>query len=182
MVWNGELFVDGALPFGLRSAPKLFSVVADGLLWIVSQHGVQHAIHYLDDILLLGPPASGECRRALATSLDLCGALGLPISTHKTEGPSTVINFLGIQIDTQEGVLRLPAEKLSRLRLLITAWRGRKCCIKRELLSLIGQLQHACRVIQAGRTFLRRMIDLAGIVSELHHRIRLNLAFRSDLQ
>ena len=73
MVWNGELFVDGALPFGIRSAPKLFSVVADGLLWIVSQHGVQHAIHYLDDFLLLGPPASGECRRALATSLDLCG-------------------------------------------------------------------------------------------------------------
>ena len=30
--------------------------------------------------------------------------------------------------------------------------------------------------------FLRRMIDLAGIVSELHHRIRLNLAFRPDLQ
>ena len=34
-------------------------------------------------------------------------------------------------------------------------------CKKRELLSLIGQLNHACRVVRAGRTFLRRMIDLS---------------------
>ena len=30
--WQGMTFVDGALPFGLWSAPKLFSAVADGLL------------------------------------------------------------------------------------------------------------------------------------------------------
>ena len=32
MRWRGELLVDGALPFGLRSAPKLFTAVADALL------------------------------------------------------------------------------------------------------------------------------------------------------
>ena len=48
MVWRGELYVDGALPFGLTSAPKIFSTVADTLLWIMGHHGVAHAIHYLD--------------------------------------------------------------------------------------------------------------------------------------
>ena len=31
MVWEGALFVDSALPFGLRSTPKIFSVLADAL-------------------------------------------------------------------------------------------------------------------------------------------------------
>ena len=29
--WRGKLFVDGALPFGLRSAPKIFTALADAL-------------------------------------------------------------------------------------------------------------------------------------------------------
>ena len=57
----------------------------------------------------------------------------------------------------------------------------KKCCTKRELLSLIGQLQHACRVVPPGRSFLR-MITLSTTAKDLHHHIRLNAGFRSDLQ
>ena len=35
MRWEGATYVDGALPFGLRSAPKLFTAVADTLLSIM---------------------------------------------------------------------------------------------------------------------------------------------------
>ena len=31
MQWNGNLYVDGIIPFGLRSAPKIFTAVADAL-------------------------------------------------------------------------------------------------------------------------------------------------------
>ena len=54
-------------------------------------------------------------------------------------------------------------------------------CTKRELLSLIGQLQHAYCVVRPGRYFfyfLRRMINLAKGMKELHHRVRLNQGFR----
>ena len=33
MCWQGRVFIDTALPFGLHSAPKIFSAVADALLW-----------------------------------------------------------------------------------------------------------------------------------------------------
>jgi type III secretion system FlhB-like substrate exporter len=36
MLWEGALFIDTALPFGLRSAPNLFSAVAE---WIVKREG-----------------------------------------------------------------------------------------------------------------------------------------------
>ena len=32
MNWQGHTFLDATLPFGLRSAPKIFSAVADALL------------------------------------------------------------------------------------------------------------------------------------------------------
>ena len=31
MTWEGALYVDAALPFGLRSAPKIFTSIADTL-------------------------------------------------------------------------------------------------------------------------------------------------------
>ena len=39
MEWKGQLFVDTALPFGLRSAPKVFIAVADALMWIFRKYG-----------------------------------------------------------------------------------------------------------------------------------------------
>ena len=39
--WKGETLVDGALPFGLRSAPQIFTVVEDALVWILWCKGVK---------------------------------------------------------------------------------------------------------------------------------------------
>ena len=182
MEWKGQLYVDGALPFGLRSAPKLFSALANAVLWIMGRHGVAHAIHYLDDYLVMALPGTDECQSALHTCLRLCEHLGVPIADHKVDGPTTALIFLGVELDREAAVLRLPQEKLHHLKGLITSWAGRKSCSKRELLSLIGQVQHACRVVWPGRTFLHRMIDLSSVAKELHHHVRLSAAFRSDLQ
>ena len=85
MVWRGELYVDGALPFG---AQKLFTTVADGLLWCMGRHGVTHAFHYLDDFFVMGEGDSDQCDRVRCTSLALCQMLGFPIADYKVEGPS----------------------------------------------------------------------------------------------
>jgi hypothetical protein len=37
MVWNGQLFIDTTLPFGLRSAPIIFTAVADAAEWAIRQ-------------------------------------------------------------------------------------------------------------------------------------------------
>jgi hypothetical protein len=129
----------------------------------------------------MGPPHSKECEGALRTSLALCETLGFPIGSHKVEGPATSLAFLGILIDMEAGVLRLPAEKLAKLQDHIRQWQGKRASTKRDLLSLIGHLSHACRVVKSGRTFLRRMIDLSATPKELHHRVRLNKGFQSDL-
>ncbi len=114
--------------------------------------------------------------------MEVCQRLGVPLAAEKVEGPSRGLTFLGIFLDTVKLELRLPEDKLRRLSSLIKTWQGRKSCTKRRLLSLIGHLQHACRVVRPGRSFLRRMITLSTVARELHHRIRLKRGFRSDLQ
>ena len=39
MRWKGEFYFDTRLPFGLRSAPKIFSAVADALQWAFQGRG-----------------------------------------------------------------------------------------------------------------------------------------------
>ena len=92
-----------------------------------------------------------------------------------------MISFLGIILDSEAMQIRLPRAKLLRLQADLERWSGRKACRKRDLLSLIGRLAHACKVVPAGRSFLRRMIDLSTKAQSLDHWIRLNADFRSDL-
>ena len=49
--WEGSVYVDRALPFGLRSAPKIFTAVADMIAWAFHTAGIQDQIHYFDDFL-----------------------------------------------------------------------------------------------------------------------------------
>ena len=47
MRWRDRLYVDASLPFGLRSAPKLFDAIADALEWIAPHLGMEFLWHYL---------------------------------------------------------------------------------------------------------------------------------------
>ena len=63
MRWQGSICLDAALPFGLRSAPKIFSAVADTLLWVMFNNGVTEAIHYLDDFFFVDHQTLTNARR-----------------------------------------------------------------------------------------------------------------------
>ena len=59
MQCRGKYFVDLVLPFKLRSAPFIFTSIADLVEWIlVHNYGVDFLRHYLDDFFTLGPPSS----------------------------------------------------------------------------------------------------------------------------
>lgn len=108
-----------------------------------SQTGVESILHYLDDFLIVGAPGSLGCAHSLASLLHTFERLGVSVAMHKLEGPATNTTFLGIQIDTRAMQLSLPQEKLVALRELITSWKGRRSCTRRELECLAGKLQHA---------------------------------------
>ena len=142
---------------------------------------MSYLIHYLDDFLTMGAANSEECENNLKILVSLCQELGLPLKWQKLEGPAVELVFLGILLDTRRMELRLPPEKLSELKVLIVKWLGRKKGKKRELLSLIGKLSHAAKIIKPGRIFLRRMLNCTHKAKRLDHWVHLSEDFKSDL-
>ena len=103
------------LSFGLHSAPKLFTAVADGLAWAMACREVQDFPHYLDDFFSWVPPSSSVAAEALRVTIPFCSELGLSAALDKVAGPSTFITFLGIMIDSLKQEIRLPEAKLAQL-------------------------------------------------------------------
>ena len=123
---------DATLPFGLRSAPKIFTGLADALEWRLKYEGVETVFHYLDDFLIVSPPGSRRCGDDLHKLVTLFNRLRVPIAPEKLAGPSTVLTFLGVELDTRALIVRLPDEML---RELVTV-SGKKSCLKKDPQSL----------------------------------------------
>ena len=179
--WCGDTFVDRSLPFGLRSAPKIFTAFSDMVAWAIYYRGVRHLLHYLDDFLLFGQPGTLEAGQAVATARAVFAEAGIPVAEHKTEGPATSVTFLGILVDTVQFQLRLPSDKLARLQVMVCQWLDRRSSTRRELESLTGHLAHAATVIRPGRIFLRPLFALIATAAKPHHYVHLNLSVRADL-
>ncbi|XP_040289883.1 uncharacterized protein LOC121002497 [Bufo bufo] len=109
--WSENYYFFSRLTFGSKSSPAIFDTFAEALCWLLLNVArCPMVLHYLDDFLLveenISPPAS------LRATIKLFGELGVPISTKKTEGPDTVITFLGIQLDSASMQASLPLGKI----------------------------------------------------------------------
>ena len=45
MQWKGGIYVDTVLPFGPRSAPKIYNALGDAMQWIIMRTGSE-VLHY----------------------------------------------------------------------------------------------------------------------------------------
>ena len=161
MAWKGFYYFDKTLPFGLRSAPFLFNQLSDALEWLIQNHlHIPSVIHILDDFFIAQPPPSSLCATALCHVLTLFEELNIPLEPKKTFRPTQVLEFMGITLDSVKMEARLPEDKLHHTRDMLAAWSSRRSGFLRELQSLIGTLQFACRVISPGRPFMQRIINL----------------------
>jgi len=78
--------------------------------------------------------------------------------------------------------IRLPDDKLARIHHTVSDWLMKWRVKKREILSLVGLLQHATKVIQCGKTFVGRMyIFYCCKIKKMGYKRRLSIEFRSDL-
>lgn len=77
------------------------------------------------------------------------------------------MDFVGITLDIPKQEARLPEDKLVKCKDLLEKFLKIKRCTLKEMQSLIGVLNFACSVVQPGRAFLRRMINMTMHVSNV---------------
>lgn len=179
--WESKFYFAVRLAFGCRSSPALFNMLAEALCWVLlNKVRLSSVLHLLDDFLLVDPPFdnSGSSLSKLKSSFL---HLGVPLSADKTLGPSTNLDFLGITLDTVEMKASLPQDKLQRIREVASSFVSAAVISKRQLLSLLGHLNFAMRVIPQGRSFVSRLLSVASSVPGLSDPVTLDAGCRSDL-
>ena len=81
-LWRDSLLEFACLPFGLASAPRVFTKLLKPVLSILRQRGIR-LIVYLDDILLMAPSVEQVLQHA-ASTLNLLEGLGFTVNYLKS--------------------------------------------------------------------------------------------------
>lgn len=180
---HNEYYYDKTLPFGLSYSCQLFERFSSALQWILEhKFQVQGCAHILDDFFFIGPPNSPACENALLSFYSLSRQISFPIKQEKTVYPTTILTFLGLELDSERMEVRLPDDKLLKLKLEVQSFLSRSKATLKELQSLIGSLNFACAVVAPGRPYLRRIIDLTVGLKKSWHRRSLNISAKADLE
>ena len=121
------LFIDKNLPFGAEISCKIFQDFSDCLAhlfgYVMGDPMTRFRVtNYLDDFLFIAP-GQMQCNEMVSIFENLCTVLGVPIAREKIVYATLRLKFLGIIIDGENRVLRIPHDKkdqaLHLLKLMI---------------------------------------------------------------
>jgi len=171
---------DSRLPFGATLAPSHFHRLSQAIRRCLRRRGWHDVVVYIDDFLVVAP-SFDKCNEVLHVLIDLVRKLGFYISWEKVVGPTQKITFLGIDIDTRACTLSLCQAKLQKINEELVDFATRKRASKRQLQRLAGLLNWACQAIRGGKFFLRRILDAIRPLQRQHHKVKLTLEFKRDI-
>jgi hypothetical protein len=185
--WGGEVFHFVCLPFGLSSAPFIYSKCMRQIAKYLRSLGIR-LIHYLDDWLLLNQDADA-LQLQINLVLSTFDRLGLRVNVEKSViTPTQVITFLGLEFNSSSFTLALPADKLLRLGGMARSLLQKEVIPIFELESFIGLANFATQCCNISTLFLRNL--QRTLTRALHESsndrtcsaIHLTLTDRADLQ
>jgi hypothetical protein len=180
--FNEKYYFDKALPFGASISCITFKRFARFLEFCVKlKMKSGKLIHYLDDFLG-GNKTSDLCIQNLSHFKEVLAELGVPIAHEKTEGPSEVLVYLGLELNSDEMTVSIPKSKINEVILKIQEILANKKTTLNKMQSLIGSLNFCCRAIIVGRPFIRRLINAIFGLTKKYHHIRIKKDIRLDLE
>ena len=162
--WLGFFFIDMYLPFGLRSAPFIFTSLMDLFVWIcIQEHALINLRHFVDDFVYAAPPPdihnSFDKFRALAI------LFGVPFKPSKFVPPTPIIEYVGFVLNAPNMTIDLPADKRERLRSTLLEWLNNdnnnhryRARSYHDAHSLLGHLMHVVQILPDGKIFCDRLI------------------------
>ena len=157
-VWHNVPYQWRVLPFGLATAPRVFTSLTKSILFLCLRKGLRIVI-YLDDILVLVHSKWAGIRARLFLC-SLLVRLGLHINFSKSDlCLSQSFTFLGLCWDTVHMSVSLPPDKLADIQQLALSLLHTPHVTVCKVMSFLGkanfcinghsQLWRLCRVIQS---------------------------------
>lgn len=152
--WKGTLYEFTCLPFGLSSAPRVFTKVMKPVFSYLRSIGIC-CFYYIDDSLNQDMDIN-NCRSNAELLIKTLKDLGFHINSEKLMlFPSQQIQYLGFIIDSVTFQFSLPDEKIEKILHLSSETLRKDQVSIREVTALIGLYNSASTAIQLGPLYHR---------------------------
>ena len=154
--FKNKIYRFKCLPFGLACAPWVFTKTLKPVAAQLRQLGVR-LIVYIDDILILAETPD-LARDHVIGLIYLLENLGFIVSSQKCVlEPTQKIDFLGFLVDSVSRELRLPADKIKKIRADLRKMLSDNSFSARKLTQMLGKLNAATRAIPLAQLFYRNL-------------------------
>jgi hypothetical protein len=89
------------------------------ICWILqNNYYMKHVLRLLDDFVVIDEP-SFNAEITMQRLLNVFGKLNIPLALHKSVEPTTSLEYLGIILDSENMIAKLPQAKLCRIKDLL---------------------------------------------------------------
>lgn len=155
-MWDGKTYQFNCLPFGLSSAPWVFTKTTKPVITILRTLGLRIII-YIDDILIMAINQQ-LVREHTKCLIFLLENLGFTINKEKSmTEPVQEIEFLGYTVNSINMELKLPGSKIKKIksesRALLQTPQPSALAVSR----LLGKMTHAAHAMKAAPLFYRHL-------------------------
>lgn len=148
-IFKGNLYEFTALPFGLSSAPFIFTKIMQPVFLKLRSDGLR-SVRYLDDALCIGKTKE-DCLKNINETIKCLTSLGFIINYKKSSlTPSKRCKFLGFILDSEKMTLELPNDKKHKILNMVKSVMAQKQMKIRDFASFLGTLTAACPAVEYG--------------------------------
>ena len=161
-LWKDSVMEFACLPFGLASAPRIFTKLMKPVVALLRRSAIRLII-YLDDILIMNQTPTG-LQREMSTAIHLLENLGFVINLTKSQlKPTQTLEFLWFIVDTKNMTLVLPQGKVTAIKDLCSQMLSQTELTVRDIARLIGKLTASIQAIFPAPLHYRQLQSLKNI-------------------
>jgi len=154
--YNEHYYEFQCMPFGLSTAPRVFTKLMKPVLAILREKG-HKIVAYLDDLLLLGKSAF-EVNCIVTDCLGLLSYLGLIINEKKSElEPQQNLEYLGFVFDSIKMSMSLPKRKVISISKLLKSLLRSKTITIQFLSEVLGTLVAATPAVSYSLVYTKQL-------------------------
>ena len=143
--YKGKVLAATVMLLGLNIAPRIYTALTEVVVGILRGLGLR-IIRYLDDFLGASPPLLAEIHIKIEVSI--LNSFGFYVNFKKSQLiPTTILRHLGLIIDVERRVFKIPLEKVVDIRNFCHA------AISKESLRLVSLQRLIGKIIAVKRAF-----------------------------
>ena len=186
-LWKDSLMEFACLPFGLASAPRIFTKLMKPVVALLRRSLIRLII-YLDDILFMNKTPA-RLQRDMSTAIHLLDNLGFVINLTKSQlklWPTQTLEFLGFIVHTKNMTLVFPQGKVTAIKDLCSQMLSQTELTVRDIARLIGRLTASIQAIFPAPLHYRQLQSLKNTALQsgenYNTKVSLNPACQEELQ